>query len=125
MVLHGGNQHVITLLKIRAAPGLGEEIHGRGRAAGPDQFFMAWGIDERGNALSSGFVAIRRLVAEFMYRAVHVGGAVRVVFIRGIEYGLGLWGRGGAVEVDQRLVVNLSAEQRELGAEGLHVKGVR
>jgi hypothetical protein len=56
-----------------------------------------------------------------MQPAMHVGVLRGVGQIQPIEHGLRLLRRGGVVEIDERLAVNLGGEDGEIRADAVHV----
>ena len=117
MVLHLGEQDDVAFLQVRVAPGVGDEVDAVGGAGGENDLARLGGIDEFSGAFAGLLVGIGGAHRERVDAAVDVGVVVPVVVRERVDDALGLLGRGGVVEVDERLPVDLLVEDREIGAE--------
>ncbi len=57
-----------------------------------------------------------------MQAAVHVGVLLGIGLVEAVEHGLRLLRRGGVVEIDQRLAVDLHRQRGEVRADAVDVK---
>ncbi len=117
VVLHFGEEDGVAGLEEGVAPGAGEEVYGFGGAAGEDDFAGGGGVEELGGAFAGGFVGDGGAVAEGVDAAVDVAVVVFVVVAEGVDDLAGFLGGGGAVEVDERVFVDLLVEDREIVAD--------
>ena len=58
-----------------------------------------------------------------MQAAVHVGVLLGIGLVEAVEHGLRLLRRGGVVEIDQRLAVDLHRQRGEVRADAVDVEG--
>ena len=79
------------------------------------------GVEERRHFFPRAFVSLGRLVGEIMQPAMHVGVLRGVGLLQPIEHRARLLRRGGVVEVDERLAVNLLGQNREIRPDAAHV----
>ena len=123
MVLHDREHDLVALLQSLAAEGVGDEIDRLGGVAGEDDLFRPSGIEERTHLLARAFVGLGRGIGEVMQAAMHIGVFVRVGVLDAIEHRLRLLRRGRVVEIDERLAIDLHAEDREILADAGDVIG--
>ena len=116
-MLHFREQNHVAGLEIFCAPGTGDEIDAFGRAAREDDFVGAFGVDEFCGAGAGGFKRVRRAVAQFMDAAMDVGVVVLVIMHQRVNHRAGLLRRGGVVEINQRLAVDLLVQDRKIRAQ--------
>ncbi len=125
MVLHRREHDLVAFLQELAAPGGGDKVDGLGGALGKDDFFDRTRIDEGAHLLARGFVSHGGRFAEVIGPAMHVGVLVAIGAADGVDHLLGLLRRRRAVEIDQRLAVDLARQDREVGADFLDVERKR
>ena len=123
VMLHGGDEHFIPGANPRGAEHVRHEIDALGRVARVDDFLDAAGVEIRADLLARPFVLIGRQLTEQVDAAVHVGVYARVVPRQRVEHGLRLLRRRRVIEIDERLAVDLTAQNREIGANPLDVEG--
>ena len=102
---------------------VGDEIDRLGRVAGEDDLFLAPGVEKGRDLLARALVGFGRLVGEIMQAAMHVGVLRRVGLLQAIEHGARLLRRGGVVEIDERLAVDLHRQDRKIRADAVDVIG--
>ncbi len=67
--------------------------------------------------LARALVGLGRLIGEIMQAAMHVGVFRRIGLLQPVEHLRRLLRRGGVVEIDQRLAIDLHRQRREIGAD--------
>ena len=123
MVLHDREHDLVARLDPLARERVGDEIDRLGGVAGEDDLFGARRIEERPHLLARALVAFGRGIGEIMQAAMHVGIFRRVGLLDAVEHRLRLLRRRGVVEIDQRLAIDLHAEDREILADAVDVVG--
>ena len=123
MVLHDGEHDLVARLDTLAAEGIGDEIDGFCGVAREDDLFLARGIEEAAHLLACVFVGFGRGVGQIMQPAMHVRVFSGVGVAQPVEHRLGLLRRGGVVEINERLAINLHGEDRKIRADALDVIG--
>ena len=121
VVLHDRQHHLVALLQPRAAEGRRDEIKRLGGVAGEDDLFLARRVEERAHGLARRLVGFRRLVGEEVQPAMHVGVFARIRLLDAVEHRLRLLRRGGVVEINERLAVDLHRQRRKIRADALDV----
>ena len=86
-------------------------------AAGENNFLGAACIEEFGGALSGGFEAGGMLIAQFVNTAMDIGIIALVVIIQRLDDRAGFLGRGGVVEINQRLSMDLLVQDGKVCAK--------
>ncbi len=125
MVLHLGDDDLITRLHTGLPESGRHEIDAFGGAACEDDFCGGMGIYERPYCLTCLLVEACSLLREVVDTTVHVGIDIQVLFGDGIDDALRFLRRGAVVEIDERAAVNGAGEDRENpdpsreGGEGL------
>ena len=112
-----GEQNHIARLEILRAPSRGDQINSFRRAARKNNFVGRLRIDEFRRTRARGFKGIRRAVAQFMDTAMNIGVVKFVIMHERINDAAGLLRRGGVVEINQRLAVDLLMQNREVSAQ--------
>ena len=121
VVLHDRQDDLVALLQPLAAEGVGDQVDRLGGIAGEDDLFGAAGIEEAAHLFARALVGLGRRIGEIVQAAVHVGVFVGVGVLDAVEHRLRLLRRGGVVEIDKRLAVDLHAEDREILADAVDV----
>ena len=121
VVLHDREHDLVAFLDALLAERVGDEVDRLGGVAGEDDLFLAAGIDEGPCRLARALIGLRRLVGEEMQATMDVGVFARIGLGQPVEHGLRLLRRGGVVEIDERLAVNLHRQRREIGADLIDV----
>ena len=126
VVLHGGDDDLVALFDVLAAPGTGDQVDAFGGAADEDQLVGGRGIQEMPGLDARLFVGRGGALAQFVHAAMDVGAIHLVEMADGVDHHGGLLRGGGAIQVDQRLAVNRLLEDREILADFFDVEtGVR
>ena len=120
-----GDDHLVALVDIPPAPGLGHEIDRLGRAAHPDDAVVGGRVEEAADFLARRFEGIGGAGGERMRRAVHVRVLARIEMRKPVDHGLRLLRGGGVVEPDQRPAVDIFLQDREIAAEDMRVELAR
>ena len=102
---------------------LRDEVDGLGRSADEDDLVRGRGVEEGPRLLARGVVGVGGVDREPVHAAVDVGVAGFVDAALGLDDRGGLLRRGGVVEIDERLPVDLRRENREVPADGGDVVG--
>ncbi len=102
---------------------IGDEIDRLGGVAGEDDFLGARRVEEGAHLLAGALVAFGRGIGEVMQAAMHVGVFRGVGLLDAVEHRLRLLRGSGVVEIDQRLAIDLHAENREILADAVDVVG--
>ena len=123
VVLHDREHDLVARPDALAAEGVGHEVDGLGGVAGEDDLFLARCVEEGAHLLARVLVGLGRGIGEIVQTAVHVGVFGRVGVLEAIEHGLRLLRRGGVVEVDERLAVDLHGEDGKILADAVDVIG--
>ena len=117
MVLHLGEQDAVALADVGVAPGAGDEVDRLGRVADEDHLAPVAGADVVGDGRPRPLVGGGRLGRERVGAAVDVGVVGALVAVDRLDRGQHPLGAGAAVEVGDRLAVDLALERREGGAD--------
>ncbi len=121
MVLHDREHDLVAGLDALAAERVGHQVDGLGGVAGEDDLFLAGRVEEGAHLLARILVGFGRGIGEIVQPAVHVGVFGGIGVLQAIEHGLRLLRRGGIVEIDERLAVDLQREDRKILADAVHV----
>ncbi len=122
VVLHVGEQHRVARPEVGAAPRRRHQVDGLGGVLGEHDAGGRRRTDEAGDVGAGRLHLGGCLLGDQVDAAVHVGVDGLVVGVEGVEHHLRLLGRGGRVEVDDRLAVHLPLQQGEVGLDGGHVE---
>ena len=122
VVLHRRDDDLVAGLHVLAAPGTADQVDAFGGAADEDQFIFAARI-QKALGLGAGFlVGGGGALGELVNAAVDVGAVHFVEAADGIDHRERLLGGGGAIQIHQRLAVDVLLEDREILPDPLHVK---
>src|SRR5215218_3014689 len=103
MVLGLGDQDLVAFAQVLAAPGVGDEVYGFGRAAGEDKAPDVWRAQKPSHLLAGAFVEGCGLLGQAVDTAVDVGVVHLVVLVEGVQHLPRFLGGCGIVEVDELL----------------------
>jgi len=117
VMLHFGQQDLVSRLKPLKTPGLRDKIDALGRAARENDFVRTSGINELGCPGAGGFECCGGAVAELMDAAMDVCIVLLVVTPQRLNDGARLLSRGRVIEVDQWMAVDVLVQNREIGAK--------
>ncbi len=117
MVLHLGEQDHVAGLRFLVPHDVGDEVDAFGGAAGEDDFVGAAGVDEFRGAGAGGFESGGGAIAQFVDAAMDVGVVVLVIMAQRLDHRARFLRRGGVVEINQRLAMDLLVEDREILAQ--------
>ena len=123
VVLHLREEDDVALAEKRAAPGLRHEVNRLRGSASEDDLFLAGRVEEAGDPLARAFVLLRGAGAQLVHAAMDVAVVALVVPRERLDDGARLLRSGGVIEIDQRLVVDLLVENRELRTDALPGNG--
>ena len=102
MVLHRGDDHLVTRLHKGPAVGVRHGIDAVGGASGEDHLGRLPGVDEAGSGLPCRLVRLRRHATEVVDATVDIRIGVKVALCEPVDDALGALCRGSVVEVGQR-----------------------
>ena len=116
MVLHQGEQNLITFTQIRVAPAACHEIDGLCGVSGEHNLLWTSRSHKGRRCGPCCFKGLGRPGAELMGPAVDVGVVTGVISLKRIQHRPGLLAGGGMIEIDQRTPLRRSLiEDREVG----------
>ena len=122
MVLHGGDKHFIAGLHLRAPESLRHEVDAFRRAAHEDDFARVGGVEEFLDGQPRGLILFGRVLGKKVDAAMDVGVAALVVARDRINHRARFLGRGGVVEIHERIAMNFLVKDRKIGAHTFDVK---
>ena len=105
VVLHRGDDHLVTRLHKGSAVGVRHGIDAVGGASGEDHLGSLSGVDEAGSSLPCRLVRLRRHATEVVDATVDIRIGVEVALLEPVDDAPGALRRGGVVEVDQRYLL--------------------
>ena len=117
MVLHLGEEDPVAGADVGVAPGPGDQVDRLGRVADEDDLAAVGGADVVGDGRPRPLVGVGRLRGEGVGAAVDVGVVAALVAVDRLDRGQHPLGAGAAVEVGDRLPVDLALQRREGGAD--------
>ena len=123
VVLHAGDDDLISGLEELAAVAAGDQVQPLGRASHVDDLRDVGRVDEPADCLTTGFVVVGGPLAQGVHAAVHVGIVVQVVVADGVDNRPGLLRGGRVVQVDQGFAVDQLIQDREVPADPSDVFG--
>ena len=121
-MLHLADEDVIPRTDERVAPGISHRVERRRGARREDDLLLFGRPDKGGDPLPGLLVQLRGLLRQEMHAAVNVRVQAPVEVIDRIDHLPGLLRRGSAVEVNQRLTVDLAVQDRKLLPYFLNIK---
>ena len=124
VVLHIGEQDLVALLEELPPPALRDEVQRFGGPAREHDRARIRSAEEAGELGSCSLEGLGRLLTERVDPAVGIRVVVGVEVGDGVDDLPGLLGRGGGVQVDQRVPVDDAFEDREVAADPLDVKSL-
>ena len=113
MVLEMRDQDLVVCAELRATETLCDEINGLRGAAREYDFAAARRVYEFPELITRALVRIGGAMAESVDSAMHVGVIVSLVCRDRVDNDCGLLCRGGAVEVRDRMIIDLLLERRK------------
>ena len=116
VVLHPREQDDVAGLQSRQRPRIRDEIERKSSTAAQHQL-VAMDLEETGELRPRAFVGLGGLGAQRVDRAADVGVVAAEEVVDGVDHRRRLLPGVGRIEVDQRLAVDLSLQQREVGAD--------
>ena len=123
MVLHGGDEDLVTGLDGAATEAAGHQIDAFGNVAGEDDFLSVGGVEKGPDLLARTLVGHRRTFRQQVHAAMDVGVVIAVAVADGVDHRLRFLHRGGIVQVHQRLAMHPLAQDRKIGADAGQIKG--
>ena len=121
VVLHGGDNHLVTLAKEGLAKRGGQQVDGLGGATGKDDLIGGGGIDEGAHALARCLVQPRGLLREEVYAAMHIGVHRVVLLGDGVDHRARLLRGGSIVEVHERLAIDRAVKDGEVATDSVYI----
>ena len=121
VMLHLGQQDPVARLDIGSPPAVAHEVDRLGGIAGEDDLLYGGGVDEAGHSPARRLVGGRRLLAQGVDAPMGVGVVPPVVIVHRVDHRRRFLRGGGAIEVDQRLAMDLPSQDREVSLDGLGV----
>ena len=125
MVLHGGHDNFIARAEKLPPIALRHEIDRLGGAANENNLLQPAGVDEAPEFFPRLFVERGRQLAQIMHATVNIGVLLGVITVQRVDDRMGFLAGGAVIEIDQRLAVNLTGEQRKILADALNVEQAR
>ncbi len=122
VVFEDGEDDLIALVDHQSAKALSHEIDGFGGVAGEDQLILGRRIQEAAHAFAGILEALGCRIGKEMQAAMDVGIFFGVALHDGIKHGLWLLRRGGVIEIDQGLAINLARKDGKIAADFFDVK---
>jgi hypothetical protein len=121
VMLHAGKENDIAGTEILCAPGVGNEVDALRGAAGEDDLVLGGGAKETCRFLACRLKGIGRPGAQLMQRTMDVGIVTLVIVRQCLNDGPRLLAGGRAVQIDQRVPLNLLVEDGKIGADAMPV----
>ena len=122
VVLHLADKDIVARTDELFTPGIGHRIE-RSRSAGrKDDLFLFGRADKSADTLACRLVKRRGLLRKVVHPAMYIGVESALQVIDHLDHGQRFLRRGSAVEVNQRLAVDLAPQDRELPAYFFNVE---
>ena len=122
MVLHHRDDDLVAAAQVSAPVGVGDQVDGLGGAADEDDLLRIGSVEKARHRPPRGLVGVGRPLAEQVHAAVHVGVLPGVIANQPVQHHLRLLRRRGVVEINQRLAMDLRAEDRKVPPDARHVE---
>ncbi len=122
VVLHARDQDHVTGLQPRQRPRVGHQVDGEGGAAAQHQVAGAH-VEEACQRVACAFVGVGGFASQCMHRAADVGVVAAVELVHRADHLHRLLAGVGIVEIDQRLAMHFTHQQREVEADAVPVGG--
>ena len=113
-MLHLGHDDFVALLHLTLAERAGHQVDSLSSAAGKDDLFYLAGVDETTYFLAGGLMQIGGLLTEVVNATMHVGIHIEILVPHGIEHHEWFLSGSRVVKINQRLLVNLARQDREI-----------
>ena len=113
-MLHGGDDDLIASLHTFVGESAGHEVQSLGGAACKNNLCSGLGIEEPAHRLARLLMQLGSLLAHPVHSPVHIGIDIEVFLAHGIQDTEWFLCRSRIVEVDQRFVVDLARQYREI-----------
>ena len=123
VMLHLGEQHGVALLEVRPPPRVREEVDRLGDVLREHDLVRGRGADEASDLCARRLVHRSRFLRDGVHAPVDVRVVGAVVVVHRVEHRGGLLRRRRGVEVDESLAVDLTFEDREVGADARRRRG--
>ncbi len=121
VVLHLCRQDFVTGLQTFTETE-GDQIDGFGGRLGENDLIDAR-VDKTRNGLTAGLIGVGRFVGQAVQTTVHIGVGMTHGVRHGVYDGIGLLRAGAAIEIDQRLAIDLTRQDRKILASTDNIKG--
>ena len=117
VVLEPGDDDLVVLLNVLAAPALRDEIDAFGGAAHENDFSRVRGVQEAADFGARALVGVCGAGGQFVSGAMDVGIFVRVKIVQAINHGLRLLRGGGVIEPDELPAVDALVQDWEVALD--------
>ena len=114
MVLHRGDDDLITLVHKGIAERRCHQVDGFGGATRENDFLGLGSVDELSHLLTRRLMQICCLLRQEMNATMHIGVDVQVFIAHRIQHTQRLLRRSAVVEIDQRFTIHLALQDREI-----------
>ena len=125
VMLHDRQNDLVALADMRHPPAIGDRVDRFRRGLREDDLVHRTSIQEPAHLLARRLVSLRRRIRQEMQPAMDVGIFVTIGMRDRIDHGLRLLGRSAVVEIDERLAIDFTRQDREVPANGLDVVSCR
>ena len=124
MVLHGGDEHLVTGADVLASVAARHQVDGLGGATHQDDLPVVGGVNVPLDLPARALEGCGRAAAELMHTPVHVGAVLTVEALQGVDHRPRFLGGGGIVQVDQGLAVDGLLQNRKVLSRGFDIEQV-
>ncbi len=121
VMLKPGDDDLIVLADVLAAPALRDEVDGLGCAANKHDLVRRGGAKKAADLFARVLIGVGRARRQLVRAAMNVGVLEAVEMHEPVDDGLRLLRGGGVVEPDQRAAVDLLVEDGKVAAHGIDV----
>ena len=114
VVLHLCDNHLVAGLHLRFAERAGYQVDSLRGATCKDDLLDLTGVDKRAHLFTCRLVQIGSLLTQVVDTTMHVGIHIEILVAHGIEHHEWLLRSGRIVEIDQRFLIHLARQNREI-----------
>ena len=120
VMLHDRQDDLVTLSNA-GEKRIRDKVDGCRGVLREDDLIGTAGVEEAACHLTRVFELLRRGVRQVVQAAMNVGVFEAIDMVHRLDHGARLLRRGGVVEIDERLAVDLAIKDREVGANALDI----
>jgi len=124
VVLHLGQQDLVSCLEIGSPPACGDQVDALGAAANEDDLLVALGVEELSDSPPRLLEGRRRALAQRVHAAVHVAVVLGIVAGNAFDHSTRFVGRRRVIQIHEWSAVHVLVERRELPPDLLDVEHV-